>query len=135
MGKICFPLEKWHFELIGNSLHTAVVLAIGKARNIYNDCLMFYPNSQNVKWKHFKYKFTLNNNFMMKFGHLLICWWVVILFAKVNCGNSEKVINKSRTCSFEILYLFSLQNVKHFGKKHMWMLSVFLLHVSLRYYF
>ena len=70
-------------------------MALGKALNIYIDYLMFYQNKQ-----HFKYRFTFNNDFIMKrelnlfkfnvfsvirndFGHALICWWLA-LFVRVS---------------------------------------------------
>ena len=47
--KIVFHWEKQNFEPIGNSTHKAEFLALGKARNIYIDYLMFCPSRQNVK--------------------------------------------------------------------------------------
>ena len=41
--------EIYNFEHIGNSVHTTEFLALGKALNIYIDCLMFYPGRQHVK--------------------------------------------------------------------------------------
>ena len=92
--------KNWtHFERIGNSVHTAEFLALGKALNIYVNYSMFYRSRQHVKLKHFKYtismyKFTFNDDFMMNrelnfsvtrnyFGHVLICWWVT-LFSRLS---------------------------------------------------
>ena len=57
--------EKCNFEHIGNSVHTAELLALGKILNIYIDYLMFCSSRKHVKWKHFKYKFTFKHDFMM----------------------------------------------------------------------
>ena len=47
--KYAFHWEKWNFEPIGNSVHTAEFLPLGKALNIYIDCLTFYPSRQHEK--------------------------------------------------------------------------------------
>ena len=47
------------------TVHTTKFLALRKTLNIYIDYLMFQPSRQHVKWKHFKYKSTFNNDFMM----------------------------------------------------------------------
>ena len=75
MGKICFPQGKINFEHIKNSVQTAELLALGKAMNIYINCLMFYSSRQHVKWNHFKY--TGLNSTMISWCwrfHVLSCW-------------------------------------------------------------
>ena len=62
--KYVFYWEKWNFEHIGNSVHNAEFLALGKVLDIYIEYLMFYPSRRHVKWKYFKYKFTFNKDFM-----------------------------------------------------------------------
>ena len=63
--KYVFYWAKWNFEHIGNYVYTAELLALGSSLNNYIDYLMFYPSRQHMKWKHFKYKFRFNNDFMM----------------------------------------------------------------------
>ena len=63
--KFVFHCEKCNFEHIGKSVHTAEYLELIMVLNIYIQYLMFYTSRQLVKWKHFKYKFTFNNYFMM----------------------------------------------------------------------
>ena len=56
-------------------MQTAELLALGKAMNIYINCLMFYPSRQHVKRNHFKY--TGLNSTMISWCwrfHVLSCW-------------------------------------------------------------
>ena len=46
--KYVFRWEKWNFDSIANSAHTAASLDLGKALNIYIDYFMFYPSRQHV---------------------------------------------------------------------------------------
>ena len=62
--KYVFHWEKWNFEPITNSAHTAEFLALRKVLNKKIDYLMYYPSRQYVQWKQFKCKFTFNNDFM-----------------------------------------------------------------------
>ena len=41
--------EKWNFEPIVNSAHTAELLTLTKALNKYMDYLMYYPRRQHAK--------------------------------------------------------------------------------------
>ena len=59
-----------------NSTDTKEYLVLGKALNINIVYLMYYPSRQNVKWKHYKYKSTFNNEQganLCKLWHGLIC--------------------------------------------------------------
>ena len=44
--------------------HTAELLVLVKVLNKSMDYLLYYPSRQQVKWKHFKCKFTFHNGFM-----------------------------------------------------------------------
>ena len=73
-GKNVFRWEKLNVEHVRNSAHTTEFLAFGEAVNIYIIYLMFYLSRQHVKGKLFKYsyKFTFNNDFMMKMGSYIL---------------------------------------------------------------
>ena len=45
-----FHWEKCNFERIGNFVHIAELLALGKALNFYINYLMFYQSRQHVKF-------------------------------------------------------------------------------------
>ena len=61
LGKMCFLLEKKkNFKTIENFAHPIEFFILRKFH-----LLMFYPSRELVKWKHFKYKFSFSNDFMM----------------------------------------------------------------------
>ena len=60
--KYVFHWEKWDFEPIMNSAHVAELLALVKTMNKNIDYLLYYACRQHVKCKHFKCKFTFNND-------------------------------------------------------------------------
>ena len=47
--KYVFHWEKWNFEHIWNFAHTAEILALGQALNIYIEYLMIYSSIQHMK--------------------------------------------------------------------------------------
>ena len=137
-----FYWEKCNFEHSGNSMHTSEFLALGEVPNIYIDCLMFYPSRQHMNWKHLKYRFTFNNDFMMKrryiyvnfnvfcvirndFGHEHICWWATLLVRASQWGQVVE-INFSSIINFASCWklFLSLPVGSCIMKMHSWYITI-----------
>ena len=93
LGILCIPQNVWP----------------GKALNIYINYSIYYPSRQHVKWKHFKYKFTLNNDFMM-------CSELILLWPEITLGDlifNSKLLKSSCKISISCWKCFFPWHLSH----------------------